>query len=613
MDIRALSQELGRHAHQICLEIFPDGVVESGCYKVGSVDGDRGRSLSVYLHGDKCGKWIDFATGDSGDMLDLIQQSRNVSLTEAMDWGAKRYSIREFAAKPKISPAAKKKYILPTPPPQSNNAYIHEYMESRGFRDVGEVYFRHKIYETQSRGGLDVVFQYFDPDGKLVFIKNKPINYDGHPMPQKDTRPILYGWHTMPKDSRKLWIVEGEWDQIAASELGFPALSVPFGGGKGRKQLNWIEQEFENLKRFEEIIIATDMDEEGELAAEEIKKRFGDRCYRITLPTKDINELLQKQGYDGARTVLEAAYEDARWQDPDTLHSVMEFKERVDAIFENSNSDTMGFRSGWEKLDEEDIRFRPSELWGLTGINGHGKSMWLGQLCLNAIEQGNKVLICSPEMTPERLLHRMLRQAGGSEHPPEAYRDKLLGWLEGNLWLYEDRITPSAKKLLACFEYAYARYGINVFVVDSLTNMVDQQDYSAQQKFVETLVHFKQTTASTIFLVTHSRKGDDENTAPNKFDVKGSGSVTDLADGFMSLWKNKRKADHLEQAAILNEEPDEKFVKQWDVYLEILKNRNGGYEGRVGFQFDPRCLQYQERRSQTAKYYINYSKEKTNG
>ena len=80
-----------------------------------------------------------------------------------------------------------------------------------------------------------------------------------------------------------------------------PCLVRSLGGGKGRKQLNWIEQEFENLKRFEEIIIATDMDEEGELAAEEIKKRFGDRCYRITLPTKDINELLQKQGYDGAK------------------------------------------------------------------------------------------------------------------------------------------------------------------------------------------------------------------------------------------------------------------------------------------------------------------------
>lgn len=613
MDIRALSQQLGGHAHQICLEIFPEGRVESGCYKIGGIDGDRGRSLSVYLHGERAGKWIDFATGDSGDMIDLIQQQRGVSVTEAMDWGAKRYGIREFAAKPKISPAAKKKYLTPVPPPASENEHIHEYMESRGLRDVGEVYYKHKIYEAKGKGGVDVVFQYFDVNGDLAFLKTKPINYDGHPGTQKDLRPILYGWHTMPKDARKLWIVEGEWDQICAVELGLPALSVPFGGGKGRKQLNWIEQEFENLKRFEEIIIATDMDEQGDLAAEEITKRFGDRCYRIKIPNKDINELLQQQGYEKAREILDAAYEEARWQDPDTLHSVMEFKDRVDAIFENSNNDTIGFRSGWDKLDEEDIRFRPGELWGLTGINGHGKSMWLGQLCLNAIAQSQKVLICSPEMTPERLLHRMLRQAGGSEHPPEEYRDKLMGWLEGDLWLYEDKITPSASKLLSCFEYAYSRYGVNVFVIDSLTNMVDQTDYSAQQKFVEKLVHFKQSTASTIFLVTHSRKGDDEGTAPNKFDVKGSGSVTDLADGFMSLWKNKRKEQHLEQAAVLNEEPDEKFVKQWDVYLEILKNRNGGYEGRVGFQFDHRCLQYHERKTSTAKYYINYSKEKTYG
>ncbi len=66
MDIRVLSSELGRHAHQICQELFPEGIIESGCYKVGSIEGDRGRSLSVYLHGEKAGKWIDFATGDGG-------------------------------------------------------------------------------------------------------------------------------------------------------------------------------------------------------------------------------------------------------------------------------------------------------------------------------------------------------------------------------------------------------------------------------------------------------------------------------------------------------------------------------------------------------------------
>ena len=154
-----------------------------------SVDGDRGRGLSVYLHGDKCGKWIDFATGDSGDMLDLIQQSRNVSLTEAMDWGAKRYSIREFSAKPKISPAGKKKYVLPTPPPQSNNAYIHEYMESRGFRDVGTLRTR---FMRRSHGvvwmGVSVPVR-----RQARFHQEQAYQLRRASDAQKDTRPIRTG------------------------------------------------------------------------------------------------------------------------------------------------------------------------------------------------------------------------------------------------------------------------------------------------------------------------------------------------------------------------------------------------------------------------------------
>jgi twinkle protein len=613
MDIRVLSSELGRHAHQICQELFPEGIIESGCYKVGSIEGDRGRSLSVYLHGEKAGKWIDFATGDGGDMLDLIQHGRGLSLTDAMEWSAKRYGIRDYSPAPKISQSAKKKYTTPAPPTQTHNTLIHAYMQGRGFKEMGEVCFRYKIYETETRGGLDVVFPFHDTTGQLIFLKTKPMNHDGNPSTQKDLKPILFGWQAMPANARKVWITEGEWDAIACGELGFPALSVPMGGGKGAKQTNWIANEYENLARFEEIIIATDMDEQGDLAAQEIMKRLGDRCYRVKLPTKDINELLQKQGYEQARLVLEAAYDEARWQDPDTLRSVFEFETEIDDYFDRSVSDKQGFGSGWLKLDEEDIRFRPSEMWGITGINGHGKSMWLGQLCLNAVEQGQKVLVASFEMTPKQTLGRMMKQAGGSSEPPKEYRQKLMEWMGPNLWLYVDNITPKPEDLMKCFEYAYRRYGVSVFVIDSLTNMVRQDDYEGQQKFVEKVVNFKMTTGATVFLVTHSRKGEDEHKAPNKYDVKGSGSITDLADGFMSLWKNKRKVEHLEQCRVLGEEPEEKFTKQWDVYLEILKNRNGGYEGKVGFEFDNRTCQYLERRSGRPKYYIKYSKENPNG
>ena len=60
---------------------------------------------------------------------------------------------------------------------------------------------------------------------------------------------------------------------------------------------------------------------------------------------------------------------------------------------------------------------------------------------------------------------------------------------------------------------------------------------------------------------------------------------------------------------MLGEEPDEKFTKQWDTYIEVLKNRNGMYEGRVGFEFDNQTCQYKDRRNSRPRYYINYSKE----
>ena len=609
MNVKELSQELARHATSVCHELFPDGRVESGCYKVGSIQGERGRSMSVYLNGDQAGKWMDFATGDGGDLLDLIQYHEGLSLTEAMDWAKKRYSIRDVQPARKITAAEKKTYTKPKPPPQVASDALHKHMESRGFKDVGEVCFRHKIYETDGRGGKDVVFTYYDPKGKEVFLKTKPVDHDGNPSTQKDLKPILYGWHTMPTDCRRVWITEGEWDAIACSELGYPALSVPMGGGKGAKQTKWIAHEYENLSRFEEIIIATDMDEQGELAAAEIMNRLGDRCYRANLPTKDINELLQKEGYEQAKWMLNCAYEEARWQDPETLRSVLDFEAEIDDYFDNRTNNEQGFASGWAKLDEEDIRFRPQEMWGVAGINGHGKSMWLNQLCLNAVEQEQKVLIASMEMTPKATMGRMLRQAGGSANPPKPYRDKLLEWMAPNLWLFVDKLTPKPEDLMNCFEYAYRRYGINVFVIDSLTNMVRQDDYEGQQRFIERLVNFKLSFPVTVFLVTHVRKGESEYAAPNKYDVKGSGSITDLADGFISVWKNKKKKEHIEQAEMLGEEPDEKYTNQWDTYLEILKNRNGMYEGRVGFEFDLDTCQYRDRRNGRARHYINYSKE----
>ncbi|WP_298324833.1 hypothetical protein [Asticcacaulis sp.] len=79
-----LSRRLARDAEAICRQLLPNGR-RQGCYwLVGDVQGHRGRSLYVRLTGPSAGSWTDAATGEHGDLLDLIALNRGLSIGEAM-------------------------------------------------------------------------------------------------------------------------------------------------------------------------------------------------------------------------------------------------------------------------------------------------------------------------------------------------------------------------------------------------------------------------------------------------------------------------------------------------------------------------------------------------
>jgi hypothetical protein len=74
----ALSRRLAREAEAVCRHYLPNGRREGRYWLVGDVDNTPGRSLFVRLHGPEsgkgaAGKWTDVATGEHGDLLDLIR------------------------------------------------------------------------------------------------------------------------------------------------------------------------------------------------------------------------------------------------------------------------------------------------------------------------------------------------------------------------------------------------------------------------------------------------------------------------------------------------------------------------------------------------------------
>jgi twinkle protein len=84
------------------------------------------------------------------------------------------------------------------------------------------------------------------------------------------------------------------------------------------------------------------------------------------------------------------------------------------------------------------------------------------------------------------------------------------------------------------------------------------------------------------------RKGSDEKSIGGKFDLKGSGSITDQADNVFIVWKNKEKAQ------LVAENPHYFDREVPDAVLVCEKQRNGEWEGKLKLWFDYKSQQFIE-------------------
>lgn len=74
VDIKEILAGLEARVVRLCQELLPNGIIERGEYRVGSLEGDKGRSLAIHIGTARPGVWADFSTGERGDALDLVAQ-----------------------------------------------------------------------------------------------------------------------------------------------------------------------------------------------------------------------------------------------------------------------------------------------------------------------------------------------------------------------------------------------------------------------------------------------------------------------------------------------------------------------------------------------------------
>lgn len=280
------------------------------------------------------------------------------------------------------------------------------------------------------------------------------------------------------------------------------------------------------------------------------------------------------------RRIIPAEFD---WRDYDTTDERHKVKPASDYLgevlraFEGAD-EAIGAFWPWDKMNDRGMRFRPAEVTIYAGINGNRKSMMTTQIALQLMRQQQPVLIASFEMAPRMTLKRMANQAAGARLPSVEYLERLHAWTDGRLWLYDHLGACAPRQVLAVMRYAASELGVKHFFIDSLMKVVKgTDDYSGQKEFIGSLCAFSLAHEAHVHLVAHARKGKDISGGIDKWDIKGASEITDQVDNVCLVSKV--------------EDEKEGEPNQW---LEVAKQRNGEFEGRVGLYFDSASLSFAE-------------------
>lgn len=614
-DITEIKRRLNNRAADVAEYLLPRGVREGTEWCAGDLQGNAGKSLKVRLSGPKAGTWADFAAhGESGDLIDLWCQVKRLSLVQALD-DIRAYLGLERPRFEKREKAYRRPEQLKCTEPR---AAVRDYLTAERKLSADAI----RAYHV-AEDGRTIIFPGILPDGELASVKRLKI--DRKPDGKKDTwveadcEPVLFGWPAIDPDARTIVLTEGEIDAMTSWDYGIPALSVPFGGGGGRKQGQWIEGEYERLARFEVIYLALDMDAEGDAAAEEIANRLGrHRCRRVRLPRKDLNACLQA-GIERAQICR--CFDAASSLDPPELMRAGAFADDIVNLFHPKGGVAAGYVLPWRKVADR-IVFRPGEMTLWTGATGAGKSQVLSHVLVAMGEQGARVCIASLEMAPAQLLRRMVKQAGNVDRPSEGFIREIVDWLDEWLWVFGVVGKAGVSRILEVFEYARARYGCDVFAIDSLMRLgVGTEDYEGQEKAVFELVSWAIENGVHLHLVAHSRKSDRTllHAIPDAEDVKGTSEIGSNAFNIIGLWRNRKLEDEIHKAteglergdASLQDKVNE-LAEQPPIIVNVAKQRNGDWEGKFGLWFSPTTYQYRSARDDRSGHrFVAFSQPRT--
>ena len=394
-------------------------------------------------------------------------------------------------------------------------------------------------------------------DGDIVNIKSR--TKDKRFLQEKNATKCLYNIDMLKKHwesvgTKSVIFVEGEMDVLALYEAGYKnVVSLPDGAPQTAK----FHKDDKRFKAFEhskwifdadEVIVATDADENGKALRLELIHRFGkDICKVVNFPRiddwqcKDANECLIH--YD--TQILQECIQYAEEFPVHGLHGVKEYHDSVQNIYDGNEQKALS--TGFKELDKI-YKIMPSTFNLITGIPNHGKSNFLDQILLNLAEnEGWNFALFSPEhSTPNhirRLLEKRCRKPFDIGLHARISQDELnegIQFLDDHFRFIEStEEIPNIEYILKKAKLAKQRFGIKGLVIDPFNQISPDRDYAKREDehirdIIAKCQQFARNHQMVVWMVAHPHKLQRNDSGvippPDLYQVSGSAHWANMSD-----------------------------------------------------------------------------------
>tara|TARA_R110002020_G_scaffold89062_3_gene217956 strand:+ start:154 stop:1830 length:1677 start_codon:yes stop_codon:yes gene_type:complete len=417
-----------------------------------------------------------------------------------------------------------------------------------------------KKYGVRTNDKGHHMFPRYNKEGELIGVKTRLYPDKNYRSVGETKGSVPFGMQAFPKTGRSITVTEGEYDAMAAYRMTgskYPNVSIWDGAGSAKRCM---KDNFEEFKEYESIVINFDADKPGREATQEIGPMFPGRTKVMELTEgKDACDYLKA---NKTSKYVDEFHRSKRF----TLGGIINGADTWEKYKEKKNIKSIPWDPQYVELNQKTYGMRLGEIVLITAGTGSGKTQVLREWKYHFLQntEYNIMDISLEEGVGDTVGGLMAIHANKritlpdvqiSEQEERKLHSELYG--TGKFTLLDHEGSVGDESLLDKMEYAATVDNCKIQFLDHITIAVSDceggQENVTMDKFMNRLLKMVKRLNICVVVVSHLRKGGgggksfEEGRVPTEDDLKGSGSLKQIAMTTIAIARNKYAETEVER------------------------------------------------------------------